>query len=108
MFVHFVAHRHEVVTRRTKFELRKAEERAHILQGLLIALDHLDEVIALIRASSTPDIAREGLITRFNLSEIQARAILDMRLQRLTGLERDKFKAESDEYMALIAKYKEI
>lgn len=108
MIVHFVAHRHEVVTRRTKFELRKAEERAHILQGLLIALDHLDEVIALIRASSTPDIAREGLITRFNLSEIQARAILDMRLQRLTGLERDKIKAEYDELMALIAKYKEI
>lgn len=108
MIVHFVAHRHEVVTRRTKYELRKAEERAHILQGLLIALDHLDEVIALIRASSTPDIAREGLITRFNLSEIQARAILDMRLQRLTGLERDKIKAEYDELMALIAKYKEI
>ncbi len=108
MIVHFVAHRHEVVTRRTKYELRKAEERAHILQGLLIALDHLDEVIALIRASSTPDIAREGLITRFNLSEIQARATLDMRLQRLTGLERDKIKAEYDELMALIAKYKEI
>ncbi|MEN9640134.1 MAG: hypothetical protein RLZZ262_2003, partial [Bacteroidota bacterium] len=108
MIVHFVAHRHEVVTRRTQFELRKAEERAHILQGLLIALDHLDEVIALIRASATPDIAREGLITRFNLSEIQARAILDMRLQRLTGLERDKIKAEYDELMAQIAKYKEI
>jgi DNA gyrase subunit A len=108
MIVHFVAHRHEVVTRRTQFELRKAEERAHILLGLLIALDHLDEVIALIRASATPDIAREGLIARFNLSEIQARAILDMRLQRLTGLERDKIKAEYDELMALIAKYKEI
>jgi DNA gyrase subunit A len=108
MIVHFVAHRHEVVTRRTQFELRKAEERAHILLGLLIALDHLDEVIAMIRASATPDIAREGLITRFNLSEIQARAILDMRLQRLTGLERDKIKAEYDELMALIAKYKEI
>jgi DNA gyrase subunit A len=108
MIVHFVAHRHEVVTRRTQFELRKAEERAHILLGLLIALDHLDEVIALIRSSATPDIARESLITRFNLSEIQARAILDMRLQRLTGLERDKIKAEYDELMNMIARYKEI
>lgn len=105
---HFVDHRHEVVTRRTQYEKRKAEERAHILQGLLIALDHLDEVIALIRSSLTPDVAREGLITKFSLSEIQARAILDMRLQRLTGLERDKIKNEYDELMALITRLNEI
>jgi DNA gyrase subunit A len=105
---HYVEHRHEVVTRRTQYELRKAEERAHILEGLLIALDHLDEVIAIIRGSQTPDIAREGLITKFSLSEIQARAILDMRLQRLTGLERDKIREEHAELMALIARLKEI
>lgn len=105
---HYVEHRHEVVTRRTKFELKKAEERAHILEGLLIALDHLDEVIALIRGSQTPDEAREGLISRFGLSEIQSRAILDMRLQRLTGLERDKIRAEFDELMQLINRLKEI
>jgi DNA gyrase subunit A len=104
----YVLHRLEVVTRRTQYELRKAEERAHILEGLLIALDHLDEVIALIRASQTPDEAREGLITKFQLSDIQSRAILDMRLQRLTGLERDKIKAEYDELMDLIARLKEI
>ena len=104
----FVEHRHEVVTRRTKYELRKAEERAHILEGYLIALDHIDEVIKLIRASQTPDEAREGLMSKFGLSEIQSRAILDMRLQRLTGLERDKIKAEYDELMALIKKLKEI
>jgi DNA gyrase subunit A len=108
MIVHYVNHRHEVVVRRTQFELRKAEERAHILQGLLIALDHLDAVIALIRASQTPDIAREGLMTTYNLSEIQSRAILDMRLQRLTGLERDKIKEEYDELMLLINRLKEI
>jgi DNA gyrase subunit A len=108
MIVHFVNHRHEVVVRRTKYELRKAEERAHILEGLLIALDHLDEVIALIRNSQTPDIAREGLINTFKLSEIQSRAILDMRLQRLTGLERDKIREEYDELMKLIARLKEI
>src|ERR1700761_4695977 len=96
---HFVEHRHEVVIRRTKFELSEAEKRAHILEGLLIALDHLDEVIRLIRASNTPDDAREGLMTQFNLSDIQARAILDMTLRRLTGLERDKIK---DEYAALM------
>ncbi len=108
MVKYYVEHRHEVVTRRTEFEKRKAQERAHILEGLLIALDHLDQVIALIRASLTPDVAREGLITTFNLSEIQARAILDMRLQRLTGLERDKIKAEFDELMALISRLNEI
>jgi DNA gyrase subunit A len=88
--------------------MRKAQERAHILEGLLIALDHLDEVIKLIRGSLTPDEAREGLITNFKLSDIQARAILDMRLQRLTGLERDKIKAEYDELMALISRLQEI
>jgi len=96
---HFVEHRHEVVIRRTKFELSEAQKRAHILEGLLIALDHLDEVIRLIRGSATPDEAREGLITQFGLSDIQARAILDMTLRRLTGLERDKIK---DEYAALM------
>lgn len=104
----FIKHRLDVVVRRTRFELRKAEERAHILEGLLIALDHLDEVIALIRASQTPDIAREGLISRFGLSEIQARAILDMRLQRLTGLERDKIKEEYQELLKKIAYLKEL
>jgi DNA gyrase subunit A len=99
---HFVDHRHEVVIRRTKFELREAEKRAHILEGLLIALDHLDEVINLIRSSRDPETARNGLIERFNLSEIQARAILDMRLQRLTGLERDKIQSEYDEVMKQI------
>ena len=104
----YVEHRHEVVTRRTKYELRKAEERAHILEGYLIALDNIDAVIKLIRASQTPDEARDGLMANFGLSEIQSRAILDMRLQRLTGLERDKIKAEYDELMTLIKKLKEI
>ena len=104
----YVEHRHDVVTRRTRYELKKAEERAHILEGYLIALDHIDEVIKLIRASQTPDEARDGLMANFGLSEIQARAILDMRLQRLTGLERDKIKKEYDELMALIKKLKEI
>ena len=99
---HFVEHRHEVVVRRTKFELAEAQKRAHILEGLLIALDHLDEVIRLIRSSNTPDDAREGLITQFNLSDIQARAILDMTLRRLTGLERDKIKDEYDALMKTI------
>ncbi|SHM05421.1 DNA gyrase subunit A [Mucilaginibacter sp. OK098] len=99
---HFVEHRHEVVIRRAKFELSEAEKRAHILEGLLIALDHLDEVIKLIRASNTPDDAREGLITQFGLSDLQARAILDMTLRRLTGLERDKIKDEYEGLMKLI------
>jgi DNA gyrase subunit A len=102
MIAHFVDHRLDVIVRRTKYDLRKAEERAHILEGLLIALDHLDAVIALIRASASPDVAREGLMSEFALSEIQARAILDMRLQRLTGLERDKIKEEYAELMKLI------
>ena len=104
----FIKFRIEVVVRRTKFELRKAEERAHILEGLLIALDNLDEVIALIRASATVEDARNGLMERFQLSELQARAILDMRLQKLTGLERDKVKAEYDELIQKIAYYKSV
>lgn len=102
MVSYFVEHRHEVVVRRTKFELRKAEERAHVLEGLLIAIDNLDEVIKLIRASKDPESAREGLMKTFALSEIQARAILDMRLQKLTGLERDKIREEYDELKKLI------
>jgi DNA gyrase subunit A len=108
MIQHFVTHRLDVIVRRSKYDLRKAEERAHILEGLLIALDHLDAVIKLIRASATPDIAREGLMSEFSLSEIQARAILDMRLQRLTGLERDKIKEEYAELMTLIDRLKAI
>ncbi len=102
MIVHFVDHRHEIVVRRTQYELEQAEKRAHVLEGLLIALDHLDEVIALIRASRTPEDARNGLMSEFSLSEIQARAILDMRLQKLTGLERDKIKEEHAELMKTI------
>ncbi|MDY0024382.1 MAG: DNA gyrase subunit A [Lentimicrobium sp.] len=102
---YFVEHRHDVVLRRTKYELREAEKRAHILAGLLIALDHLDEVIALIRATKTPEEARIKLIERFELSEIQARAILDMRLQRLTGLERDKIRNEYEELLKMIEYY---
>ena len=94
LIARFVDHRHDVVVRRTKFDLRKAEERAHILEGLLIALDNIDAVIALIRASRTPDEAKDGLMTQFGLSELQAKAILDMRLQRLTGLEREKIREE--------------
>ncbi|QCR21878.1 DNA gyrase subunit A [Pontibacter sp. SGAir0037] len=99
---YFVEHRHEVVIRRTQYELDEAKKRAHILEGLLIALDNLDEVISLIRSSRDPEIARSGLMERFNLTEIQARAILDMRLQRLTGLERDKIVAEYEEIMKTI------
>ncbi|ALD20888.1 DNA gyrase subunit A [Hymenobacter sp. DG25A] len=102
LIVYFVEHRAEVVIRRTRYELAEAQKRAHILEGLLIALDHLDEVIALIRGSRDPEVARGELIERFKLSEVQARAILDMRLQRLTGLERDKIVKEYDELMRLI------
>ncbi|NDC30778.1 MAG: DNA gyrase subunit A [Bacteroidetes bacterium] len=105
---HFVDHRHEVVIRRTQYELEEALKRAHILEGLLIALDHLDQVIALIRGSRTPDEARTGLMENFKLSEIQAKAILDMRLQRLTGLERDKIKDEYTELMKFVARLSEI
>ena len=108
MIKHFVAHRHEVVVRRTEYELRQAEKRAHVLEGLLIAIDHLDAVIKLIRASATPDEARTGLMSEFKLSEIQAKAILDMRLQKLTGLERDKIKAEYEELMKTIDYLKSI
>ncbi|RZK66651.1 MAG: DNA topoisomerase 4 subunit A, partial [Pedobacter sp.] len=102
LIVHFVDHRHDVVVRRTKYELAEAEKRAHILEGYLIALDHLDEVIKLIRASETPEEARVGLMEKFGLSDIQARAILDMTLRRLTGLERDKIKEEYAELMKTI------
>jgi DNA gyrase subunit A len=105
---YYVRHRHEVVVRRTKFELDQAEKRAHILEGLLIALDHLDAVIALIRASKTPDEARTGLMEQFNLSEPQASAIIEMRLRQLTGLERNKIKDEHAELMVLIDKLKGI
>jgi len=98
----FVKHRHEVVVRRTQFELDQAEKRAHILEGLLIAIDHIDEVIQIIRAAESPNQAKEKLIERFGLTEIQATAIIDMRLRSLTGLERDKLKAEFDELMKLI------
>jgi DNA gyrase subunit A len=105
---HFVDHRHEVVIRRTQFDLAEAERRAHILEGYLIALDHLDEVIALIRGSKDPDEAKVGLMEKFGLSEIQAKAILEMRLQRLTGLERDKIQQEYKEVKALIAELQEL
>lgn len=108
MIVHYVSHRHEVVVRRTQYELREAEKRAHILEGYLIALDHLDEVISLIRSSRDPETARNGLMEKFELSEIQARAILDMRLQRLTGMEREKIQEEYRELMAFIEELKEI
>ncbi len=105
---YFVEHRHEVVTRRTQFELKKAEERAHILEGLIIASDNIEEVIRIIRASKTPDEAKQNLITRFNLSEIQSRAIVEMRLRQLTGLEQDKLRAEYEEIMKLIEDLKAI
>ncbi|MCH5719760.1 DNA gyrase subunit A [Niabella hibiscisoli] len=109
MIAEFVEFRHEVVVRRTKFELKEAEKRAHILQGYLIALDHLDEVIRLIRSSATPDIAKENLINAgWGLDEIQAKAILELRLQRLTGMEREKIKEEYEELMKLIAHLKDI
>jgi DNA gyrase subunit A len=105
---HFIEHRRNVIIRRTRFDLRKAEERAHILEGLKIALDHLDEVVALIRSSHSPEEAKKGLIATFSLSAIQAQAILDMRLQRLTGLEREKIISEYDALLKDIAWYNEI
>lgn len=105
---HFLQHRRDVITRRTRFELRKAEERAHILEGLKIALDHLDAIIALIRAAQNPAEAKEGLINNYKLTEIQAQAILEMRLQRLTGLERDKIIAEYKETLKEIERLKSI
>ncbi|WP_300023239.1 DNA gyrase subunit A [uncultured Maribacter sp.] len=108
MIHYFVEHRHEVVVRRTQFELKKAEDRAHILEGLIIASDNIDEVIAIIRASKNADEARNNLIERFKLSEIQAKAIVEMRLRQLTGLEQDKLRTEYDEIMLLIADLKDI
>ena len=104
----FILFRHEVVVRRTQFELRKAQERAHILEGYIIALDNLDAVIKLIRESSTPNIAQDGLMTSFGMSEIQAKAVLELRLQRLTGMEIDKIRAEHAEIMKIIEHLKEI
>ncbi len=109
MISEFVEFRHEVVVRRTQFELKEAQKKAHILQGYLIALDHLDEVIAMIRASATPETAKEALVNAgWGLDEIQAKAILELRLQRLTGMERDKIKQEFDELMKLIAELQEL
>ena len=108
MIHHFVDHRHEVVVRRTKFELRKAEERAHILEGLIIASDNIDEVIKIIRSSSNPDEARQKLVKRFELSEIQAKAIVEMRLRQLTGLEQDKLRSEFEDLMVTIEDLKDI
>jgi len=108
MIFHFVEHRHEVVVRRTQYELRKAEERAHILEGLIIASDNIDEVIALIRSSNNADEARSKLIERFKLSEIQAKAIVEMRLRQLTGLEQDKLRAEYDEILKTIEDLRDI
>ena len=105
---YFVKHRHEVIIRRTKFDLDQAEKRAHILAGLIIASDHIDEVIAIIRASQTPDMAREKLMERFGLSELQSKAIVEMRLRQLTGLEQEKLRAEYTEIMALIEYLKSI
>ncbi|HRF26622.1 MAG TPA: DNA gyrase subunit A [Ferruginibacter sp.] len=104
----FIDFRHDVVVRRTQYELRKAEERAHILEGYIIALDHLDAVIKLIRESSTPQIAHDGLVNEFGMSDIQAKAVLELRLQRLTGMEINKIREEHAEIMALIARLKEI
>ena len=108
MIHHFVEHRHEVVVRRTEYELRKAEERAHILEGLIIASDNIDEVIAIIRGSNNADEARTKLIERFKLSEIQAKAIVEMRLRQLTGLEQDKLRSEYDDIMQFIQECKDI
>jgi DNA gyrase subunit A len=108
MLHHFVEHRHDVVVRRTTFELRKAEERAHILEGLIIASDNIDEVIALIRGSESPEAARENLIKKFELSEQQAKAIVEMRLRQLTGLEQDKLRTEFEELMKTITDLKDI
>jgi DNA gyrase subunit A len=108
MISNYVEHRHDVLVRKTKFELRKAEERAHILEGLIIASDNIDEVIKIIRASKNPDEARENLINRFKLSDIQSRAIVEMRLRQLTGLEQDKLRAEYEDIMKLIEDLKDI
>lgn len=108
MIKYFIEHRHDVVTRRTQYELEQAEKRAHILEGLIIASDNIDEVIKIIRASKNPEEARESLMKRFELTEMQARAIVEMRLRQLTGLEQDKLRAEYEEIMETIARLKEI
>ncbi|MGC8865305.1 MAG: DNA gyrase subunit A [Bacteroidales bacterium] len=108
LIVHFINHRHEVVTRRTRYELNQAEKRAHVLEGLLIALDHIDEVIALIRASADTETARVALMERFGLTDIQAKAILAMRLSTLTGLEREKLQAEYEELKRMIDYYRQV
>ncbi|NIM19343.1 MAG: DNA gyrase subunit A [Candidatus Latescibacteria bacterium] len=108
LVTHFLEHREDVVVKRTRFDLRKAEERAHILEGFRIALDHIDEIIALIKSSETPEIAKQGLMAEFDLTDIQAQAILDMRLQRLTGLERRKIEDEYQELVGRIAELKAI
>lgn len=108
MLLHYLNHRREIIIRRTQFDLKKAEQRCHILEGLIIALDQIDQVISLIRASKTPDEAKSGLVEKFNLTPIQAQAILDMRLHRLTGLERDKIKDEREQVLRDISHYKAI
>tara|TARA_B100000035_G_scaffold10827_1_gene9162 strand:- start:7685 stop:10216 length:2532 start_codon:yes stop_codon:yes gene_type:complete len=108
LIVHFVDHRHEVVVRRSKFELKKAEDRAHILEGLIIASDNIDEVIALIRGSKSPDEAREKLMSKFKLSDVQSKAIVEMRLRQLTGLEQNKLRAEYDDLLKVIKDLKDI
>jgi DNA gyrase subunit A len=108
MLLHYLNHRREIIIRRTQFDLRKAEQRCHILEGIIKALDQLDPVIKLIRASKTPDEAKTGLVEKFNLTAVQAQAILDMRLQRLTGLERDKIKEEHKQLLMDISRYKAI
>ena len=108
MILHFVDHRHEVVVRRTKFELKKAEDRSHVLEGLIIASDNIDDVISLIRSSKSPDEAREKLMDKFKLSEIQAKAIVEMRLRQLTGLEQNKLRSEFDELQKTISSLKNI
>src|SRR5690606_40379334 len=105
---HFVEHRHDVVTRRAEYELRKAQERAHILEGLIIASDNIDEVIAIIRGSKNAEEARAKLMERFKLSEIQAKAIVEMRLRQLTGLEQDKLRLEYEETIKFIEDCKDI
>ena len=108
LILHFVDHRHDVVVRRSKFELKKAEDRAHILEGLIIASDNIDEVIALIRGSKSPDEAREKLISKFKLSDLQSKAIVEMRLRQLTGLEQDKLRAEYNDLLTVIEDLKDI
>ena len=108
LILHFVDHRHDVVVRRSKFELKKAEDRAHILEGLIIASDNIDEVIALIRGSKSPDEAREKLMSKFKLSDLQSKAIVEMRLRQLTGLEQDKLRAEYNDLLTVIEDLKDI